>query len=339
MATCRTCRTRYRSCLRPGLGLSACLLAATVISACAKPAMKTSFLREAPVLAAEAGQGTATARPADPLQAATTYWAEQHEKNPRDGKAALSYAQNLKALGSRERAMEVLDVALRHNPDDAAIASEYGRLALELDQLALARRLLAQAEAGSTKPDWRLLSAQGALHAKLGETDKARRYFMAALKQKPDAASILNNLALSYALDGKPEEAEKLLRRAMARGGDTARVRQNLALVLGLQGRFDEGRHLAKNDLPAAEAESNMAYLRNMVRTPAIAAADAGAQPSSPPVPTPAAVAASPSREPAAASGKATSQPVATQRSPAPSQWTVTVAQEATAQRLRAAPQ
>ena len=51
----------------------------------------------------------------------------------------------------------------------------------------------------------------------------------------------------------------------MATRGPTARVRQNLALVVGLQGRFAEAETIAKGDLPADEAATNVAYLREML--------------------------------------------------------------------------
>jgi hypothetical protein len=91
--------------------------------------------------------------------------------------------------------------------------------------------------------------------------------------------SVINNLALSYALDGKANKSEDLLRKAVASGNDDKRVRQNLALVLGLQGKFEEARQVASVDLTAQEAQSNMAYLRNMTASSTqVAAASSGAK-------------------------------------------------------------
>jgi Flp pilus assembly protein TadD len=42
-------------------------------------------------------------------------------------------------------------------------------------------------------------------------------------------------------------------------------VRQNLALIVGLQGRFAEAESIARADLPAEEAASNVAYLKQML--------------------------------------------------------------------------
>ena len=55
------------------------------------------------------------------------------------------------------------------------------------------------------------------------------------------------------------------LRRAVSQSKASPKVRENLALVIGLQGRFDEAEQIARADLPPAEAEANVAYLRQML--------------------------------------------------------------------------
>jgi tetratricopeptide (TPR) repeat protein len=132
-----------------------------------------------------------------------------------------------------------------------------------MGRMEIAVQTLQVAEAQGVK-DWKTLSAQGTLRAKRGQHAEAQQYFLAALQQQPDAVSVINNLALSYALDGKADKSEALLRKAAASGHDDRRVRQNLALVLGLQGKYEEARQVASADLTEQEARANMAYLRNM---------------------------------------------------------------------------
>lgn len=238
-----------------------------VLSACGPTSISKRDVAIRPVNKTyDANSPRLNAEPSSPLNRATTYWATAFQKNPRDPKAGLSYALNLKALGSRRKALEVLQQAHRHNPSHAGIASEYGRLVLAEGNVKLAQQLLAQASTLSGKPDWRVLSAQGTVHAKLGEHDEAQRFYVAALQQKPDSPSIMNNLALSYAMDGKADEAESLLRRAVKGGNDTPRLRQNLALVLGVQGKFEESEKLGGLDLPGDQVHKNVTYLRNMVK-------------------------------------------------------------------------
>ncbi|MEX1060929.1 MAG: tetratricopeptide repeat protein [Methyloceanibacter sp.] len=208
---------------------------------------------------------------------AISQWSAAYAKKPQDPKMALGYAMALKAIGSRDRALDILIAGYRANPDNAEIAAELGRLALDMGRLDIARQTLKVAEAQGVR-DWKTLSAQGTLRAKQGQHAEAQQYYLAALQEQPDAVSVINNLALSYALDGKADKSEELLRKAVASGHDDKRVRQNLALVLGLQGKFEEARQVASVDITDQEAKSNLSYLRNMLSSPTrMAAAKPGA--------------------------------------------------------------
>lgn len=198
---------------------------------------------------------------------AVTRWAEAYAKSPQDPRVALGYARALKGIGSKDKAFEVLKTAHQRDRDNGEVASELGRLALDTGRLDVAKASLEAAEAKGMR-DWRTLSAQGTLHAKQGEHGAAQQYYLAALQQEPDAVSVINNLALSYALDGKPDKAASLLKKTVDSGKADRRVRQNLALVLGLEGKFDEARQLASVDMAPANAQASMSYLRNMVSAP-----------------------------------------------------------------------
>lgn len=208
---------------------------------------------------------------------AIAQWSAAYAKKPQDPKMALGYAKALKVIGSRDRALGILIAGYRANPDNAEIAAELGRLALDMGRLDIAVQTLKVAEAKGVR-DWKTLSAQGTLRAKQGHHAEAQQYYLAALQEQPDAVSVINNLALSYALDGKADKSEELLRKAVASGHDDKRVRQNLALVLGLQGKFEEARQVASVDITDQEAKSNLSYLRNMLSSPTqVAAAKPGA--------------------------------------------------------------
>ena len=114
-------------------------------------------------------------------------------------------------------------------------------------------------------PDWRILSAQGAVLDQMGRHEEAQRHYLTALKIVPDEPSVLSNLGLSYALSKDLKDAEATLRQAVAQQPVDPRVRQNLALVVGLQGRFAEAEQIARADLPPDQAAANVAYLRQML--------------------------------------------------------------------------
>ncbi len=181
---------------------------------------------------------SAGARPEAELEKATAYWSDQHNKNPRDPKAAIAFARNLKALGRKSQALSVMQTSYMHAPDDREYLSEYGRLALEQGQVSTAGELLARAD-DPAKPDWRVVSARGTVLAKQGRYKDAITLYEKARGLAPDQASVVNNLAMAYTMDGQAQRGEELLRQAASMGSTDPRVQQNLTLVMGLQGKTD----------------------------------------------------------------------------------------------------
>jgi Flp pilus assembly protein TadD len=202
--------------------------------------------------------------PANELAKATEYWGKQYAKNPSDAEKAVNYARNLKAMGNKQQALAVLQQAASVGAASRAFFSEYGRLALEFDQVSLAQRLLEQAD-DPANPDWRVISARGTVLAKQGSYRDAIPLYERALALAPEQSSVLNNLALAYAMEGGAEKAEPLLKRAAAAGNRDPRVTQNLSLVLGLQGKYDEAKLVAAGNLPADNAAANVDYIRSIV--------------------------------------------------------------------------
>ena len=124
-------------------------------------------------------------QPQTELQKATEYWGKQFEKNPKDPQAAINYVRNLKALDAKPQALAVMQQAYTVNPNHKGIASEYGRLALEQDQLSLADKLLTQAD-DPVAPDWKVVSARGTILAKQGKYRDATQLFERALALAPN---------------------------------------------------------------------------------------------------------------------------------------------------------
>jgi Flp pilus assembly protein TadD len=199
------------------------------------------------------------------LVKATEFWGNALAKNPTDPQTALNYARNLKALGERQQALAILQQAAAQNPGHRGILGEYGRLALEMNQVTLSQKLLEQAD-DPANPDWKVISARGTALARQGLYRDASKMYERALVVAPDQASVVSNLALSYAMEGNAEKAEPMLRRAVAMGATDPRINQNLALILGLQGKYDEAKLIAGRDLPPDGASSNIDYVEKMVQ-------------------------------------------------------------------------
>jgi Flp pilus assembly protein TadD len=191
-------------------------------------------------------------------------WGARYKTNPGDAEAAMGYARALRATEQRAQAVAVLQQASIRNPHAMKLLGAYGRALADAGQYAEALDALSRAHTPDN-PDWRILNVQGAVLDQMGQHREAQRHYSAALKIVPNEPSVLSNLGLSYALEKKLKRAESALRNAVAQPGAKPKVRQNLALVVGLQGRFAEAEKIASADLPASEAEANVAYLRQML--------------------------------------------------------------------------
>jgi Flp pilus assembly protein TadD len=201
------------------------------------------------------------------LQKATTYWGQKYSEKPSELQPALNYAKNLKALGEKNKAIAVLQQAMSLHDGDKDLANEYGRLALEMGQVNVAARMLEVAD-DPAKPDWRVVSARGTVLAKQGQYKQAIPFYERALTLKQNQPSVLNNLAMAYAMSGEAKKAEDMLRQASAgnAGENTDKVKQNLALVLGLQGRYDEAKSVTAGMAVASVGNENVDMLRSVIK-------------------------------------------------------------------------
>ena len=189
---------------------------------------------------------------------------KQYERRPKDKNVGLAYASALRSAGRDDQALAVMQQMVIFHPEDNAVLAAYGKALASSGDLIKALEVISRAQRPDN-PDWKLLSAQRAVLDQLERPAEARDYYQQALRLVPGEPSILSNLGMSYLLTNELTESEKYLRQAIQRPGADSRVRQNLALVVGLQGRFDEAEKIAAGELSKADAEANVAYLRQML--------------------------------------------------------------------------
>lgn len=245
----------------------AAIVSSLALGACSGASNPFDFASVAEKPAAKSDVETGTL-PQTELQKATEYWGKKYEAEPRNAQHAINYVRNLKALNAKEQAMQVIQQAYSLNSGHKGIASEYGRLALEMDQIAIAEKLLAQAD-DPVAPDWKVISARGTVLAKQSKYRDAIPFFERALAMAPTQPSLLNNLALAYAMDGQADKAEPLLRQAAQDNTADPKVARNLSLVLGLQGKSDEAKSVLVRSAPASDANEDVAIVKQMVGTTA----------------------------------------------------------------------
>lgn len=231
------------------------LAVAIVLSGCKN---KSVGLDADPISTASTNQGPSFKR--------TEALGKQWKADPTNLATTLAYAGSLEQLGQKQAQVEVLRSTASQTRGDAMLQSKLGKAQLSAGDVIGASETL-QRGVELNPRDAQLRSILGATLDQQTKHGEAREQHQAALAIAPDDMSIMNNLAMSYALQGKLTDAEGILRKAMNHPNSkaTPRVRQNLALVVGLQGRFDEAKQIASEDLPPDQVQANMAYLQQML--------------------------------------------------------------------------
>jgi Flp pilus assembly protein TadD len=191
-------------------------------------------------------------------------WSKTYDAHPGEKIASINYARALRALNRNAEAVAIMRVAAVKSPNDYDVLGAYGKALADDGDLQLARDVLSRAYP-QERPDWTIMSVQGAVEDKLGNTGAAQHFYEEALKIAPDEPTILSNLGLSYALSQKLPLAEATLRQAAASPRADLRVRQNLALVLALEGKFAEAEKVSERDMSPEDAANNVRSIQQMI--------------------------------------------------------------------------
>lgn len=231
------------------------IAAAVALSACQanKAAIDTDALTTASTSSAPSFKNT---------EALSKQW----RSDPTNLGVTLAYAKSLEQLGQKPTQIDVLRSAATQTQSNANSQSQLGRALLSAGDMQGASESLTRATTLNPR-DAQALSALGATLDQQTKHVEAREKYKAAMALAPDDMGFVNNMAMSYALQGKLTDAESLLRKAIThpKSKSMPRIRQNLALVVGLQGRFDEAKSIASEDLPPDQVQANMDYLQQML--------------------------------------------------------------------------
>jgi Flp pilus assembly protein TadD len=198
------------------------------------------------------------------MRAAVDQLGQRYERNPGEKHTSLAYARALRSLDQRAQAVAVLQTAAIKAPTDSEILTAYGKALADAGRFKEAMDVLGRAHTPD-RPNWRVLSTQGAILDQIGEHAAARQYYENALKIAPGEPTVLSNLGLSHALSKDLSQAEAVMAQAAAHPSADPRVRANYALVLALLGRFSESEAMARKDLSPDDAAANISYVRSMM--------------------------------------------------------------------------
>jgi len=200
----------------------------------------------------------------DQWRAYADQWGKRYDQSPGDKTASINYARALRALSRFDEAAAVMRTAAVESSTDMEVLGEYGKALADDGQLAQAKDVLTRAYTDD-RPDWTIMSVQGAVEDQLGDHEGARKFYAEALKIAPGEAFVLNNLGLSYALTKQLAQAEATLRQASGGVHADGRVRNNLALVLSLEGKYAQAEEVSRQDMSADAAHANVESIRQMI--------------------------------------------------------------------------
>lgn len=201
------------------------------------------------------------------LRRASEELGRRYEANPADAETALAYARTLRAMDLNPQAVAALQQTTLRVPNNRAVLAAYGKALADAGRFREAQDVLSRSYLPE-RPDWRILSVQGAVEDQLGNFAAAQGFYDTALRLAPGEPSVLANQGLSFALARRLDDAERVLRQASASPGADSRVRRNLALVLGLKGRLPEAEAILKRDMPPDQVAADMGAMRKMVSQP-----------------------------------------------------------------------
>jgi len=184
-----------------------------------------------------------------------------YQRHGDDRGIGTALARNLRYGGQPQAAADIMQDQLSRIPHDPDLLIELGKDYLAADRIALAVRMLEQAQA--VAPDrWEVYSTMAVALDTLGRNADALAAYDHALILSPDNPMVLNNLGLSQALAGRLDEGLQTLTRAADLPTATAQIRQNLALLLALKGDAAQAEKLTRNDLPPDLARADAEVMR-----------------------------------------------------------------------------
>ena len=195
--------------------------------------------------------------------AAAGYWQSLLDREPTNLNAAVGFAENLRRLEQYGHAIDVLQSALTHHPNNPELLGLYGRTLVSDGDASAAIEPLGQA--ATEDPNvWETYAALGVAYGVLGEPERANEAYLRALSISPGNPKVLNNMALEAAMNGNLDNAIELLERAVEHDEADVTVRQNLALMLAYRGDIDRAESLIRGDLSEDMADRNVAFYRSL---------------------------------------------------------------------------
>ncbi len=189
---------------------------------------------------------------------AANHYQKLLDRQPDNKEILLGLARNLRYTGGGRTAVEIMKSYAVQYSDDPAFLIEFGKAKLAVSEAQGAIQYLKKAiEKGGD--DWEAYSALGIGYDLLQSYAEAWEAYEKALALSGNNPAVINNMAISAALNGKLPLAISVLEDASLEARRYPQIRLNLALFYGIKGDLKKAEALAKMDLDEKAVRNNLA--------------------------------------------------------------------------------
>ena len=200
---------------------------------------------------------------ANEYEKAASYFDRIYQSHPKNKKALLGYARNLRYLGLPKESIKAIQSALKNIDIDTDLKIELAKSQLAASLIHDAKTTLN--EAAQAEPErWEIYSALGIINDRFENYREAQNAYKRALELSPNNVDVTNNLALSLAQSGELSKAINILQEIVRSEKSSMQSRQNLALLYGLSGQLNKAKELGKADLTDLIVDQNISVLKEL---------------------------------------------------------------------------
>lgn len=185
------------------------------------------------------------------------------QADPHSLPAQLGLADAIYGTGDLARAGVLYRQAAAAGPGDPRAELGLARVALRerrLDEAIARYRRLAAAHPENAV----VAEGLGAALDLQGNHAEAQAVYRTALTHHPEAQGLKANLGLSLILERRAREGANVLLDIAGLPDAPAQARENLALAYGLLGNAEAAKSILTADMPAASAEDNLSFYREL---------------------------------------------------------------------------
>jgi Flp pilus assembly protein TadD len=185
------------------------------------------------------------------------------DKEPENKEYTMALITDLRRSGDNDNALKIIDEVLKKDPNNAAALEAKGLSLMNAAEFTDAGKVFGDVMKIDGKR-WRTLNGIGILFAMKSMDSEAESYYQASLEQSTDNPNVLNNLALTQAMEHQYDRSIETFERAKhhlpAGHPDIKHIDMNEALVYAIAGKLDEAEHVASTHLSKEALYNNMGF-------------------------------------------------------------------------------